>query len=140
MTQELPNFLKEMLFENYGEKITNKIINGYKKQEKTTLRINALKQNAEKIKQELEKEKIIYMEVPWYEDALILENAKEEEIKNLNIYKNGEIYLQSLSSMIPPLILEPKAGENILDMTAAPRRKNYTNCSTFQKRSHDNSL
>ena len=39
------------------------------------------------------------------------------------MYKNGEIYLQSLSSMLPPLILEPREKENILDMTAAPGGK-----------------
>ena len=48
---------------------------------------------------------------------------REEEVRKLEIYENGEIYLQSLSSMLPPIILEPKAGENILDMTAAPGGK-----------------
>ena len=38
------------------------------------------------------------------------------------MYEKGEIYLQSLSSMLPPIILEPKQGNDILDMAAAPRR------------------
>ena len=33
------------------------------------------------------------------------------------------MYLQSLSSMLPPLALEPKAGADILDMAAAPGGK-----------------
>ena len=41
----------------------------------------------------------------------------------MEIYKNGEIYLQSLSSMIPAIVLDPKENENILDMTAAPGGK-----------------
>ena len=53
----------------------------------------------------------------------MMKNISEENIKNLNIYKNGEIYLQSLSSMIPPLVLSPKENENILDMAAAPGGK-----------------
>ena len=60
-------------------------------------------------------------------DFLILEDLKENKIKELDIYKNGEIYFQSLSSMIPPIVVDPKEGENILDMTAAPRWKNYSN-------------
>ena len=52
------------------------------------------------------------------------ENVKEDIIKELEIYKQGKIYLQSLSSMLPPLVLNPKPQENILDMAAAPRRKN----------------
>ena len=41
----------------------------------------------------------------------------------MDIYENGEIYFQSLSSMLPPIILNPKEGENILDMAAAPGGK-----------------
>ena len=52
-----------------------------------------------------------------------MRKVREEEIKKLEIYINGEIYLQSLSSMLPPIVLEPKAGENILDMAAAPGGK-----------------
>ena len=35
----------------------------------------------------------------------------------------GEIYMQSLSSMIPPLVLGAQPEENILDMAAAPGGK-----------------
>ena len=58
--------------------------------------------------------------MPWYEDALILE--EEKNIRELEIYKNGEIYMQSLSSMIPPIVLEP-TNEKILDMAASPGGK-----------------
>ena len=39
------------------------------------------------------------------------------------MYEKGEIYLQSLSSMLPPLILGPKPNMDILDMCAAPGGK-----------------
>lgn len=38
-------------------------------------------------------------------------------------YTLGHYYIQSLSSMIPPLILDPRADEKILDMCAAPGSK-----------------
>lgn len=121
--QKTPLFLQEMLEKQYGKEQTEKIIEGYTKTKPVTLRINTIKTESEKVKEQLNKEKIIYKEVEWYNQALIIENAREEQIKQLEIYKNGEIYLQSLSSMIPPIILEPKAEENILDMTAAPGGK-----------------
>ena len=65
----------------------------------------------------------MYKEVEWYKDALIIENVREDKIKKLDIYENGEIYMQSLSSMLPAIILNPKKDENILDMTAAPGGK-----------------
>lgn len=123
MQEFIPQFLKEMLLEQYGEDLTSQIINGYYEKRLVTLRINTIKTTKEKICEELKKAGIHFKEVIWYKDALIIENAREEEIKKLEMYDNGEIYLQSLSSMIPPIILEPKAGENILDMAAAPGGK-----------------
>ena len=123
MEKQVTQFFKEMLLIQYGEEITNKIIEGYSKQRLVTLRINTIKSNRENIKQKLEQAGIETEDVPWYQDGLIIKNAREEEIKKLDIYENGEIYLQSLSSMLPPIILEPKEGENILDMAAAPGGK-----------------
>ena len=39
------------------------------------------------------------------------------------MYINGKIYMQSLSSMLPVLFLNPKENESILDMAAAPGGK-----------------
>ena len=123
MEKQIPQFFKEMLLKQYGEEITNKIINGYLKQRLVTLRVNTIKSNKETVKQKLQQVGIETEEVSWNPDGLIIKNVREEEIKKLDIYENGEIYLQSLSSMLPPIILEPKAGENILDMAAAPGGK-----------------
>ena len=67
----------------------------------------------------MKKNKIDFEEVTWSKDALIINNGN---IQNLDMYKNGEIYLQSLSSMLPPIILNPQQNEDILDMCAAPRK------------------
>ena len=119
----IPNFLYNLLLEQYGEDLTNIIIDGYSQKRPVTLRANTLKTNIENVKNVFDSMQISYQEVFWYKDALILENFSEEEIKKLNIYQNGEIYLQSLSSMLPPLILSPKENENILDMASAPGGK-----------------
>ena len=122
MEEKVPQFLYEMLNKQYGENITEQIIQGYEKERKVTFRVNTLKSNIETIKNILDSEKIKYKEVQWNENALIIEE-KEERIRKLEIYENGEIYMQSLSSMLPPIILNPKEGENILDMAAAPGGK-----------------
>ena len=123
MERQIPQFARQLLIEQYGEDVANKIIEGYSKQRTVTLRVNTIKTNKDSIKKKLQEEGIETQEVSWYEDGLIIKNVREEEIKKLNIYENGEIYLQSLSSMLPPIILEPKEGENILDMAAAPGGK-----------------
>lgn len=123
MEGNLPEFLKIKLKEQYGEEITKRIIEGYSKKRKVTLRVNTLKSNLEKIEKELISEGIEYERVSWNEEVLIINNVREKEIKHLEIYEKGEIYLQSLSSMLPPLILEPEEESDILDMAAAPGGK-----------------
>lgn len=123
MINNIPEFLYYLLLEQYGENLTNTIINGYSQKRPITLRANTLKTNIEYIKNTFDSLVFSYKDISWYKDALIMENISEEQIKNLDIYKNGEIYLQSLSSMIPPIVLSPKEDENILDMAAAPGGK-----------------
>lgn len=129
-------FLEEKLEKQYGTKITKEIIEGYQTKRKTTLRINTIKSNIEKIKKELEKEKIEYETVKWSKEALIIKNADEKTIQEMEIYKNGKIYLQSLSSMLPPIILEPKEGTDILDMAAAPGGKTTQIAALTNNKAH----
>lgn len=119
----MPDFLNELLNKQYNEDTINKILSGYKANRKLTLRVNTLKTNANNIKSILKNSNIEYSEVQWSPDALIIENANEKQIEELEIYKNGEIYLQSLSSMLPPMIMRPEKSEDILDMCAAPGGK-----------------
>lgn len=120
---EIPFFLKEKLKTQYGEEITQKIIKGYMAKRKTTLRVNTLKTSSTNVIDILDKNNIKFKKVNWYNDAFIIENANESDIQKLDIYQNGEIYLQSLSSMLPPLILNPQEKTDILDMAAAPGGK-----------------
>ena len=119
----IPEFLIEMLEKQYKEELSKKIIEGYGKKRKVTFRVNALKSNKDNVEKILNDNKIKYKKVPFYEDAFIIEDIRENKIRELDIYKSGEIYMQSLSSMLPPIILEPKENMDILDMAAAPGGK-----------------
>lgn len=120
---EIPLFFIEKIEKQYGKETAKKIEEGLLEEKPVTLRVNTIKSSLEKVKNELEKNNIEYEFLEWNKDALIIKNVREDEIRKLGIYENGEIYLQSLSSMIPAVVLEPKEKENILDMTAAPGGK-----------------
>ena len=121
--KEKHEYLYNLLAEEYGENLTKEIVNGYLSNRKTTLRVNTLKTDISVVKQRLSDNNIEFSSVPWADYALILENADETAIYNLDIFKNGEIYLQNLSSMIPCIVLSPKNNADILDMAAAPGGK-----------------
>ena len=121
--RKLPKEFVESLYENYTPLSVDKILSGMSGNRSTTLRVNTLKYSIQDLMKELKSSNIKFERVPWFRDALIIKNKKEKDIQNLEIYDKGYIYLQSLPSMIPPLVLEPKEGEKVLDMTAAPGSK-----------------
>lgn len=123
MEKVVPNFFEELLIKQYGKEISENIILNLLKPKKVTLRVNTIKSNVDEIKEALIAENISFKNLRWYNDAFIIENAKEDILKELEIYKQGKIYLQNLSSMLPPIVLNPKPQENILDMAAAPGGK-----------------
>lgn len=120
--QQIPEWLNKKIKEEYVAD-SEQILNGFSVSRSVSLRVNRLKTDPAEVKAELNRNGIAYREVVWYADALILESATERDIRALSLYERGEIYLQSLSSMLPPLFLDGQAGENILDMAAAPGGK-----------------
>lgn len=120
---EIPEFLEEKLEKQYGREIVKEIIKGYECKRPVTLRVNTLKTTVAEVKNKLEQEQICYQEVVWSKEALILDTVRENRVQELDIYKEGKIYLQSLSSMLPPIVLNPKPNADILDMAAAPGGK-----------------
>lgn len=118
----IPDFLKNKLLSQYGEELTTKIIEGYQNSRVVSLRINTIKSSKEEITTILNENNISYENISWYDNALIV-NTNEDTLRELDIYKEGKIYLQSLSSQLPPLFLNPKENEMILDMAAAPGGK-----------------
>ncbi len=123
MEKHVPKFLIEMLNKQYGEEITNKVLEGYSQKRMVTFRVNTLKTSIEKVEEVLKNNNIEFKKVSWSDIAYIVKNVREDTLKELEIYKKGEIYLQSLSSMLPPIVLEPKENTDILDMCAAPGGK-----------------
>jgi len=124
MHEGVPAYLAQLLGAQYGEETAERIAQGYAAQRAVTLRANPLKSDVQTVREKLAQQGIETKGVPWYEDAMIiLGDVREDALEKLAMYEAGEIYLQSLSSMIPPLLLGAAPGENVLDMAAAPGGK-----------------
>lgn len=119
----LPQEFVDNLYTMFSPGVVDNIFRGIAEKRYTTLRVNTLKYNIQDLMRYFKEINIKFERILWYKDALIIKNANEKEIQKLEIYQKGYIYLQSLSSMVPPLVLDPKEGENILDLTAAPGSK-----------------
>ncbi len=121
--RRLPKEFIEELYEVYTPITVDKILTGMTDDRYTTLRVNTLKYDIYSLMNIFKENNVKFERVPWFKDALIVKNAREKDIQKLDIYEKGYIYFQSLSSMVPPLVLNPRPGESVLDMTAAPGSK-----------------
>jgi NOL1/NOP2/sun family putative RNA methylase len=119
----IPEFLLNRINTNYDNESSNLITKGYEYTRPLTIRVNTLKIELPTIINYLKTNNIEYKEVSWSPNALIILNRREEDLRATDIYKDGKIYFQSLSSQLPPLFVNPHADENILDMAAAPGGK-----------------
>ena len=97
MEQMIPGFLEEMLKKQYGEEAFAKILAGYQARRPVTLRVNPLKADRNSVEQALTGAGIAFKNVSWYEDAMIIEGAREPEIQELPIYQ-----AESISRAFPP--------------------------------------
>lgn len=119
----LPEYMLDALTKRFGADITEQIEQGMSVPRSTTFRVNTLKAQKEEVTDAFSSASIALTESPFWDLAFIVQNAKEKDIWDTDVYQEGKIYLQSLSSMLPPLVLDPKENQDILDMAAAPGGK-----------------
>lgn len=99
----------------------------------TTIRVNTLKSNVNSVLETLRSNGIKYQKSTFSDLAFIIDNQYRKKLTSLDIYESGDIYLQSLASQVPVLALDPKPGENILDLTAAPGSKTSQIAALMQR-------
>ncbi len=121
--RQLPSGFVERLYEILSVSEADQALKALASDRKTALRVNTLKTDIRTVMRSLADKAVKFQRVQWYEDALVLANESEKQAETWDEYADGRIYLQNPSSMIPPLVLNPKPGDSVLDMTAAPGSK-----------------
>jgi len=89
-----------------------------------SIRVNTLKISIKELRKRLQK-KWNLKQVPWCKEGFWIEHINKErrDIGNLIEHSLGYFYTQQAASMIPPLVLDPKEGDIVLDMAASPGSK-----------------
>ncbi len=121
----LPSFFINSIVGAYGEETASLILDGIidARERPVTLRANTLKATREEVASALDAANIPWQPVPWFDEAFEIPREHERAVWELELIAQGKVYLQSLSSMLPPLVLAPQAGQDVLDMCAAPGGK-----------------
>lgn len=98
------------------------VIESFSQPKPISFRANTLRTNSETLAEQLRQQNIFFESVAWYPDAFILKDEKAK-LMQTEEYKNGLLYIQNLSSMIPALVMNPRTRDVVCDLTAAPGSK-----------------
>jgi 16S rRNA C967 or C1407 C5-methylase (RsmB/RsmF family) len=115
-----PEFLEKL--ERIHPLEFSRIGDSFRSEKQYTFRINYLKVSLESLREQLDSGHVHYTELLCPPGSFILRSGFRE-LQESPVYRDGLIYVQNLSSMVPALVLRPQAGERILDMCAAPGAK-----------------
>ena len=119
VSPEIKNYITSL----YGENSEKKYAEFINQNPSVYLRVNTLKTNRpELIKSLKDQYGIICSEIENLPNALRVIEGEKVIGKTLQ-HITGKFYIQGLSSMIPPLVLNPTFEDKVLDLCAAPGSK-----------------
>ncbi len=116
-----PLWLTEKLIKQFGRGTCEKILKDSLLPHPAMIRANILKTNADELTQMLRGEGICAKPDAEVKQCLRISGAID--IKASRLYGDGYYTLQNINSMRAALALEPKSGETVLDLCAAPGGK-----------------
>ena len=89
-----------------------------------SIRANTLKCSAEELRTWGASKGWMLEPVPWCPEAFFVDRENREEALGKDLlHILGHFYMQEAASMLPVALLDPKPGERVLDMSAAPGSK-----------------
>ncbi len=115
-------YMIERYLKFLGKEETLKLLEANEKPLIPTIRINTLKIKIDDLVNRLQNKGFILEVLPWVSYGFKVVK-RSMNLGSLHEFLQGYFYLQSFSSMIPCLVLDPKPGETVIDMCAAPGSK-----------------
>ena len=119
---QLSEALTARLARQFGSEMP-RIVRAFGVERLPTFRVNMLRTDDRAVMDTCREQSIVIERVPNVPHAFTVKNKTERELLESSLCQDGYIYLQGLTSMIPPLVLNPVPGETVLDLCAAPGSK-----------------
>jgi len=113
--QRLKHIIKSSLFDQVKKTFSGQM--------PLSVRINTLRTDTADLKLRLDHLKIEYRTLVGFPNALIIKDLTPRDLDFTGLLSEGRLYIQSLSSMLPVLLLDPQPGDRVLDLCAAPGSK-----------------
>ncbi|MFZ2681822.1 MAG: RsmB/NOP family class I SAM-dependent RNA methyltransferase [Patescibacteria group bacterium] len=123
MKNPLPQSLSDRLSVQFGPNSLAAMLKTFAKPRLPTFRVNTLKATDEQVMSVLREQAIAFERVKDIPHAFKIKNRTDKQLLEHELATSGQIYLQGLTSMLPPLLMDLKPTDTILDLCAAPGSK-----------------
>ncbi|HIX29191.1 MAG TPA: 16S rRNA (cytosine(967)-C(5))-methyltransferase RsmB [Candidatus Blautia stercoravium] len=117
----MPVWLVERFLKDYGFEKSEKIFEAFLEDSPTTIRIREYLVDKQAVLESLERQKVLVEKAPYVENAYYLKNY--DYLPALEAFRMGNIQVQDVSSMLVAEIADPKEGDYVIDLCAAPGGK-----------------
>ena len=117
----MPKWLVQRFLEQYGFEKTEKMLEAFLKEKPTTIRIREHLVEKEAVLESLKSQKVTVEKAPYVENAYYLKDY--DYLPALDAFRVGSIQVQDVSSMLVGEIADPKEGDYVIDLCAAPGGK-----------------
>ena len=119
-----PEDVVKLWLSAYPAELVEDMLGSFMGRPELTLRVNTLKTTLSELKAELEAQGIKAETSPYSDNALSVSSTGS--IESLDAFKAGKFYVQDISSVICSELVNPKVGEEIADVCAAPGSKSFS--------------
>ncbi|MDD3401911.1 MAG: 16S rRNA (cytosine(967)-C(5))-methyltransferase RsmB [Hespellia sp.] len=117
----MPEWILEKWLAEYDRETVEIMLKDFQKEKPTTIRCNLNKITAEELTLKLEAEQVKVEPHPYLPYALWI--SQYNYLGELQSFRDGDFTIQDISSMMVSEIADPKAGDYIIDVCAAPGGK-----------------
>ena len=117
----MPEWILELWKGSYDWEQIEEILQSFLMEAPVTIRVNPFKSTREELKRELKDQQIEAWEHEQLPGVLYLKNY--DSLGRIPAFSKGKFYVQDVSSMQVALLAEPKPGDYVLDVCAAPGGK-----------------
>lgn len=120
-----PEWLVERWRQRWGPENAGRLLAWNNTPPKTFARVNTLKIDAGKLLSQWREEGLEYdfFRADWSEDNLVFELKSHPPLERLASFQQGLFYVQDPSTLLAVRELDPRPGETVLDLCAAPGGK-----------------
>lgn len=117
----MPEWILEQWLSTYNKETVERMLQDFQEEKPTTIRCNLNRIDKEGLIQKLEGEGVTVKQHPYLTYAL--EMSGYDYLGDLESFTEGLFYVQDISSMLVSHIANPKKGDCVIDVCAAPGGK-----------------